>query len=47
MVITYLLFQTIQQPSNFEWCIVNFIAVGFLLLKAHNVGLGVSFNLIY
>ena len=40
---------TIQQQSNFKWCIASVMAVGFLLLnlKDQNVGLDVSFNLIY
>ena len=42
-----LVFQTTQQQSNFEWCIANVIAIGFLLLKALNFGLDVSFNLTF
>ena len=47
MVIKILIILDYPATINFEWCIANVIAVGFLLFKAHNVGLNVSFNLIY
>ena len=47
MVINIFIILNNPATSNFKWCIASIMAVGFLLLKAQNVGLDVSFNLIY
>ena len=44
MVINMFIILDYPATITFEWCISNVIAAGFLLLKAHNVGLDVSFN---